>query len=107
MLFLVPCRQDSLRNFTQWMRDGQSAHCGIGFVGREQISEIGERHPELGWLRLVVTRSGEADLMTLKAETAAPEDALQSELSATLRAVTKLGGNVDWSRLPRCRTSAR
>ena len=33
--------------------------------------------------------------MTLKAETAAPEDALQSELSATLRAVTKLGGNVE------------
>ena len=33
--------------------------------------------------------------MTLKAETASPTDALKGELSATLRAVTKLGGNVE------------
>ena len=45
--------------------------------------------------RLVVTRSGESDLMTLKAETASPGETLQGELAATLRAVTKLGGNVD------------
>ena len=61
----------------------------------EQIAEIGKRHPELGRLRLVVTRSGESDLMTLKAETSAPGEAVQSELAASLRAVTKLGGNVE------------
>jgi phenylacetate-CoA ligase len=33
--------------------------------------------------------------MTLKAETAAPGETLASELTATLRAVTKLGGNVE------------
>ena len=33
--------------------------------------------------------------MTLKAETASPGETLQSELAATLRAVTKLGGNVE------------
>ena len=33
--------------------------------------------------------------MTLKAETAAPSGSLQDELVATLRSVTKLGGNVE------------
>ena len=65
------------------------------FVRPEQIAEIGKRHPELGRLRLVVTRSGEADLMTLKAEAASPGEALQNELATTLRSVTKLGGNVE------------
>jgi phenylacetate-CoA ligase len=65
------------------------------FVRPEQVAEIGKRHPELGRLRLVVTRSGESDLMTLKAETAAAAGNLQDDLTATLRAVTKLGGNVE------------
>jgi phenylacetate-CoA ligase len=60
----------------------------------EQIAEIGKRHPELGRLRLVVTRAGETDVMTLKAESASPGAALESELADALRAVTKLGGNV-------------
>ena len=55
----------------------------------------GKRHPELGRLRLVVTRAGETDAMTLKPECAAPTEALKSELAATLRAVTKLGGNIE------------
>ena len=33
--------------------------------------------------------------MTLKAETSSPGEALQGELTASLRAVTKLGGNVE------------
>jgi phenylacetate-CoA ligase len=33
--------------------------------------------------------------MTLRAECAAPNDALRDQLSATLRAVAKLGGNVE------------
>jgi phenylacetate-CoA ligase len=32
--------------------------------------------------------------MTLKAECASPSDRFRNELAATLRAVTKLGGNV-------------
>ena len=65
------------------------------FVRPEQIAEIGKRHPELGRLRLVVTRAGEADVMTLEAECISPNDALQDQLAASLRAVTKLGGNVE------------
>ena len=90
-----PCGRTNLR-IKGWMgRADPTTKVKGMFVRPEQIAEIGKRHPELGRLRLVVTRSGETDLMTLKAETASPGNALQSELSATLRAVTKLGGNVE------------
>jgi phenylacetate-CoA ligase len=65
------------------------------FVRPEQIAEIAKRHSALGRLRLVVKRQGETDAMTLRAETAAASDALQEEVAGTLRAVTKLGGNVE------------
>jgi phenylacetate-CoA ligase len=79
-----------------WMgRADQTTKVKGMFVRPEQIAEIGKRHPELGRLRLVVTRSGESDMMTLKAETATAAETLQSQLAATLRAVTKLGGNVE------------
>src|SRR5471030_1832730 len=67
------------------------------FVRPEQIAEIGKRHPELGRLRLVVTRDGEADAMTLRCECQSPSESLLGEITATLRAVTKLGGNVAWA----------
>jgi hypothetical protein len=63
----------------------------IRFNIRHRIAEIGKHHPELGRLRLVGTRSGESDLMTLKAETASPGGTLKEELAASL----KLGGNVE------------
>jgi hypothetical protein len=65
------------------------------FVRPEQIAEIGKRHPELGRLRLVVSRAGEVDVMTLKAETTGSDDGLREAVSATLRSVTKLGGIAD------------
>src|SRR3981189_2332929 len=90
-----PCGRSNMR-IRGWMGRADQPTKVKGMFGRpEQIAEIGKRHPELGRLRLVVTRSGESDLMTLKAETASPAEALQSELSATLRVVTKLGGNVE------------
>ena len=61
----------------------------------EQIAEIAKRHPELGRLRLVVTRAGETDVMTLKAECTSSSEALQDRLAASLRAVTKLGGSIE------------
>ncbi|MGX1106029.1 MULTISPECIES: phenylacetate--CoA ligase family protein [Bradyrhizobium] len=79
-----------------WMgRADQTTKVKGMFVRPEQIAEIGKRHPELGRLRLVVTRAGEADVMTLRAECASAPDALLSEVAATLRAVTKLGGTVE------------
>ncbi|MTV15184.1 MULTISPECIES: AMP-binding protein [Bradyrhizobium] len=80
-----------------WMgRADQTTKVKGMFVRPEQIAEIGKRHPELGRLRLVVTRAGEADAMTLRAECASAPDALLSEVAATLRAVTKLGGTVEF-----------
>ncbi len=70
-----PCGRTNMR-IKGWMgRADQTTKVKGMFVRPEQIAEIGKRHPELGRLRLVVTRSGEADLMTLKAEAATPGEA--------------------------------
>ncbi|MBR0916136.1 phenylacetate--CoA ligase family protein [Bradyrhizobium japonicum] len=79
-----------------WMgRADQTTKVKGMFVRPEQVAEIGKRHGALGRLRLVVMRQGEADAMTLRAETAAASDALRDEIAGTLRVVTKLGGNVE------------
>lgn len=65
------------------------------FVRPEQIAQIARRHPELGRLRLVVTRTGETDAMTLKAEVAQRSEALVAAVGESLRAITKLGGSVE------------
>lgn len=79
-----------------WMgRADQTTKVKGMFVRPEQVAEIGKRHPALGRLRLVVTRQGEADAMTLKAECAQASNALREEIAASLRAITKLGGAVE------------
>lgn len=90
-----PCGRTNMR-IKGWMgRADQTTKVKGMFVRPEQVAEIGKRHSALGRLRLVVTRQGEADAMTLKAETAAASDALREEIAGTLRAVTKLGGDVE------------
>lgn len=92
---LSRCGRTNLR-IKGWMgRADQTTKVKGMFVRPEQIAEIGKRHSALGRLRLVVTRRGESDAMTLKAETPAANDALREEVAASLRAVTKLGGNVE------------
>jgi phenylacetate-CoA ligase len=79
-----------------WMgRADQTTKVKGMFVRPEQVAEIGKRHPELGRLRLVVTRLDENDIMTLKAECGAINDALREQVTGTLRAVAKLGGHVE------------
>jgi phenylacetate-CoA ligase len=79
-----------------WMgRADQTTKVKGMFIRPEQVAEIGKRHPALGRLRLVVTRQGEADAMTLKAEADTSGDALREEIASSLRAVTKLGGAVE------------
>ncbi len=79
-----------------WMgRADQTAKVKGMFVRPEQVAEVARRHPELGKLRLVVTRAGETDAMTLRAETSAGDVALQSAVAATLQGVTKLKGAVE------------
>jgi phenylacetate-CoA ligase len=65
------------------------------FVHPSQIAEIARRHPELGRLRLTVTREGEQDAMTLFAESTALDEGLRTKVAESLAAVTKLNGTVN------------
>src|SRR5882762_4663732 len=89
------CGRTNLR-IRGWMgRADQTTKVKGMFVRPEQVAEIGKRHPELGRLRLVVSRAGENDVMTLQAECTSPDDALRDQVAATLRTVVKLGGKVE------------
>jgi phenylacetate-CoA ligase len=91
-----PCGRTNMR-IKGWMgRADQTTKVKGMFVRPEQIAEVAQRHPQLARLRLVVTRRGETDAMTLKAECAQPSDALAQAVADTLRAVTKLGGTVEF-----------
>jgi len=92
---MSPCGRTNTR-IKGWMgRADQTTKVKGMFVRPEQVAEIGKRHSALGRLRLVVTREGESDAMTLRAETTAGNEALREEIAGTLRAVTKLGGTVE------------
>jgi phenylacetate-CoA ligase len=90
-----PCGRTNMR-IKGWMgRADQTTKVKGMFVRPEQIAEIGKRHPKLGRLRLVVTREGETDVMTLRSECASPSEALRNEIALMLRTVTKLSGHVE------------
>jgi phenylacetate-CoA ligase len=91
-----PCGRTGAR-IKGWMgRADQTAKVKGMFVRPEQVAEIGRQHPELGRLRLVVSRDGETDAMTLKAECATPTAQLREAVTTTLRNVTRLGGGVEF-----------
>ena len=90
-----PCGRTNVR-IKGWMgRADQTTKVKGMFVRPEQIAEIAKRHPELARLRLVVTREGETDAMTLKAEAARIDGGLAERLAETVQAVTKLKGKID------------
>jgi phenylacetate-CoA ligase len=90
-----PCGRTN-RRIKGWMgRADQTAKIKGMFVHPSQVAEIARRHPELGRLRLVVTREAEQDVMTLKAESDSPDEGLKSQVAESLAAVTKLKGQVD------------
>ncbi|WP_036043333.1 phenylacetate--CoA ligase family protein [Bradyrhizobium yuanmingense] len=90
-----PCGRTNMR-IKGWMgRADQTTKIKGMFVRPEQIAEIGKRHAGLGRLRLIVTRQGETDAMTLRAEATTAGDSLRDDIAATLRAITKLGGAVE------------
>jgi phenylacetate-CoA ligase len=89
-----PCGRTNMR-IKGWMgRADQTAKVKGMFVHPEQVAEIGKCHPELGRLRLVVTREGEQDAMTLIAECGVPGAGLADGVTETLHSVTKLRGKV-------------
>ena len=90
-----PCGRTNAR-IRGWMgRADQTTKVKGMFVRPEQVAEIGQRHPRVGRMRLVVARSGESDVMTLKVESADRDAALSAAIAETLRAITKLGGTVE------------
>jgi phenylacetate-CoA ligase len=90
-----PCGRTNAR-IKGWMgRADQTTKIKGMFVHPSQIAEIARRHPELGRLRLVVTREGEQDTMTLQAESAMVDEGLRAKVAESLAAVTKLKGAVN------------
>src|SRR5215218_1311425 len=88
------CGRTNMR-LAGWMgRADQATKVKGMFVHPAQVAQVGKRHPELGRLRLSVTRAGEQDAMTLIAESSARADGLQAAVAATLQSVTKLRGDV-------------
>ena len=89
-----PCGRTNSR-IRGWMgRADQTAKVKGMFVHPKQIAEVGHRHPQLGRLRLIVGREAEQDTMTLNAESASQDAALEAAVATTLQAVTKLKGAV-------------
>jgi len=89
-----PCGRTNAR-IKGWMgRADQTAKVKGMFVHPKQIAEVAARHPQLVRLRLVVGREAEQDTMTLMAECAAPDAALEAAVAATLQSVSKLKGAV-------------
>jgi phenylacetate-CoA ligase len=89
-----PCGRTNTR-IKGWMgRADQRTKVKGMFVDPAQINDIAKRHPELGRLRLVVTRENEQDVMTLKAEGATGDDVVET-LTETIQTVCKVRGRVE------------
>jgi len=92
---ISPCGRTNMR-IKGWLgRADQTTKVKGMFVHPQQVVAVGKRYPELGRVRLVVTRSGEQDVMTLLAEAPTQDSALAARIAETLQEVTKLRGNVE------------
>ena len=92
---MSPCGRTNQR-IRGWMgRADQAAKVRGVFVRPVQIAEIAKRHPELARLRLEVSRAEDQDAMLLKAESEKDGEGLAEAVAATLRAVTKVKGQVE------------
>jgi phenylacetate-CoA ligase len=90
-----PCGRTNNR-IRGWMgRADQTTKVRGMFVRPEQVADTIRRHPEILRARLVVTRVGEADVMTLHAETTSSDPELARALAGTLQTVTKMRGDVE------------
>lgn len=90
-----PCGRTNTR-IKGWMgRADQATKVKGLFVRPEQIAEISRRHPELGRLRLEVSRDHDQDVMILKAESDDASTGLAEKIAGTLHAVTKMKGKVE------------
>jgi phenylacetate-CoA ligase len=78
-----------------WMgRADQTAKVRGMFVHPSQVAEVLKRHPEVQRARLVIEGEMANDRMTLHIECAAAPDGLAAAVTASLRDITKLRGDV-------------
>jgi phenylacetate-CoA ligase len=90
-----PCGRTAPR-LKGWMgRADQAAKVKGMFVQPAQVAAVLKRHGEIARARLVVSRAGDSDVMTLLCEAAAPGDHLKGALAASLQDVCKLKGKVE------------
>jgi phenylacetate-coenzyme A ligase PaaK-like adenylate-forming protein len=89
-----PCGRTNTR-IKGWMgRADQTTKVKGMFVHPSHVAQVARRHPELGRVRLAVTRESEQDVMTLYAEYAGSGEGLTDAIGASLQSVTKLKGRV-------------
>jgi phenylacetate-CoA ligase len=89
-----PCGRTNTR-IKGWMgRADQTTKVKGMFVHAAHVAQVARRHPELGRVRLAVTRESEQDVMTLYAEYAGGAEGLTDAIAASLQSVTKLKGRV-------------
>jgi phenylacetate-coenzyme A ligase PaaK-like adenylate-forming protein len=89
-----PCGRTNTR-IKGWMgRADQTTKVKGMFVHPSHVAQVARRHPELGRVRLAVTRESEQDVMTLYAEYAGSGEGLTDAVATSLQSVTKLKGRV-------------
>jgi len=86
-----PCGRTNLR-IKGWMgRADQTAKIKGMFVRPEQVATFVARHPEVAKARIIATRQGESDHMTVQVES---DGANTEELEGSVREILKLRGKV-------------
>jgi phenylacetate-CoA ligase len=86
------------RRIKGWMgRADQTAKVRGMFVHPSQVAEVVRRHPEALRARLVVEGEMANDRMTLRVETSTQNEALLQAIAQSVRDITKLRADVQWS----------
>ncbi len=89
-----PCGRTNMR-IKGWMgRADQRTKVKGMFVDPKQIDQIVKKHDEVESARLVVARDGDGDVMTLMVKAGTGKNVDLAAVSATLREITKLKGEV-------------
>jgi phenylacetate-CoA ligase len=89
-----PCGRTAPR-IRGWMgRADQATKVKGMFVQPAQVAEVLKRHAEVARARLVVTRAGDSDAMTLQCEVDSADDSLAAAIAESLQGCCKLKGEV-------------
>lgn len=89
-----PCGRTNLR-IKGWMgRADQTTKIKGMFVHPEQLDRVVKAHPEILRARIVVTREGESDAMTVLCESETRDDALAVAVAESVQSFCKLRGKV-------------